>query len=79
MYILICSHANRCTVYHNIAKWPLALMLHTDGLRSSEISRDIRSLLRKSRLLKLSDKYRGSDKSLARPGRKQVNFSVRMA
>ena len=27
----------------------------------------------------INDIYRGADKSLARPGRKQVNVSVRMA
>ena len=78
MHISMCSHANCCKVYHNIAKWPLALLLHTNGHCSSEVSRDIRSLLRKSRMLKLSDQYKGADKSLARPGRKQANVSVRM-
>ena len=62
-----------------LRKWTLILVLHADGYYSSEMSRDIRCLLRKSQLLKLSDRYRGADKSLARPGRKQANVSARMA
>jgi len=36
-------------------------------------------LLLRSLLKNLILKYRGADKSLARPGRKQANVSVRMA
>jgi len=52
----------------------------TESLNSERMSDNLRDkLLSKFSFLKIIGLYRGADNSLARPGRKHANVSIRMA
>jgi len=63
----------------NASRWTRSVRPTTVPGRGMLLTQPITFQLHRMRRVKLDEYYRGADKFLVRPGRKQANASVRMA
>jgi len=72
------SLSSKCSLFHNSNEFG-SRFIHILYTGRAKIKKNNSGAKRLNRRYYTADMYMGADKSLARPGRKQANVSVRMA